>query len=170
MNMEIVRVQPTREDAELILRWRNDPLTLRMSYHQQPKDMTTFWEEFTTKYFVDETLPPLFGVVAGEKIGFLRHRRYEEPLPEGLAPACDVGTIVAPEQRGKGYSGLFMALGAAYIHQLGWKHIIAEVKPDNIPSIRMVERAGYQQLDVYQRVIHDLPEAVTVIRFVHKGE
>jgi hypothetical protein len=34
-------VRPIEIDAKLIIQWRNDPETLRMSYHSQPKR----WEE-----------------------------------------------------------------------------------------------------------------------------
>lgn len=44
LNFECVRLR--EEDATLIMEWRNDPDTLRMSIHTQPKMWDTFYKEF----------------------------------------------------------------------------------------------------------------------------
>lgn len=162
--MKLEPVQPIEEHARLIMAWRNDPVTLSMSFHQTPKQWPAFWEEFQQEYFADSALPPLFGVVQGEKVGFLRFRKYDGET------SCDIGIMIAPEQRGKGYGNALVTAGTAYIHEKGWQKVIAEVLPENTVSLRMFERCGYQQLDEHYHMVTDLPAPIRVIRFSHQKD
>jgi RimJ/RimL family protein N-acetyltransferase len=168
MNLE--PVPQTRQAAELIMRWRNDPYALRMSFHQEPKVMPAFWEEFQTSYFADPALPPLFGFAEEVCVGFLRFRRYDAPLPPEFSPACDISVMIAPEHRAKGYGASLVALGTDYVHAQGWRNVLAEIKPENTPSLRLFAQVGYQFLDEHARYVHDLPAPVLVRRFVHQKD
>lgn len=166
--MKLQYAQPTEADAHLVLTWRNDPVTLSMSYHQTPKQWPAFLDEFSEKYFADD-LPPVFGLIEGVRVGFLRFRRYPEPLPAQYTPACDISIMVAPEQRGKGYGRSLIALGTQFIHERGWHYVVAEVKPDNTTSARLFSALGYRLIDDYLRPIADLPQPIPVQRFVHEA-
>jgi N-acetylneuraminate synthase len=158
--------EPTETHARIIMAWRNDPITLENSFHQQPKQWPEFYDEFVETYF--DPLPPLFGIRNGERVGLLRFRRYDDVLPVG--DACDISIMIAPEQRGRGYGNLLVAMGTAYAHEQGWRHVIAEVLPENTISLRLFLGVGYHQLDEHPRRIHDIAKPITVIRFVHSEE
>lgn len=164
--MKLEPAQPTEEHARLVMNWRNDPITLSMSFHKTPKQWPAFYEEFQQQYFTEASLPPLFGVVNGEKVGFLRFRPYE-----GVGEsACDIGIMIAPQHRGKGYGNMLVIAGTQFIHEQGWKTVVAEVLLHNVTSIRMFVRCGYQQLDEYHRIVSDLPYPITVFRFIHRKD
>ncbi|MFP4322565.1 MAG: GNAT family N-acetyltransferase [Anaerolineales bacterium] len=167
--LTLLPAAPTLADAEQVLHWRNDPLTRQMSFHQTPKRMPNFFDEFCDIYFVDTRLPPLFGVVGDEKVGFLRFRAYDNALPAGLARACDIGVMIAPEWRGRGYGTQLVTLGTVFIHQQGWPVVVAEIREQNPASEALFAKAGYIYIDDHQRMIHDLPEPVAVKRYVHRG-
>jgi N-acetylneuraminate synthase len=164
MNLEFV--QPMEEHARLVMAWRNDPVTLSMSFHKTPKQWPAFYEEFQQNYFINDSLPPLFGVVDGERVGFLRFRLYE-----GFGDsACDISIMIAPQHRGKGYGSALVVAGTALIHEKGWKTVVAEVLLQNVNSIRMFVRCGYQQVDEYYRMVSGLPHPITVFRFIHQED
>lgn len=166
--MKLIPAEPTEDDARLVMEWRNDPVTLSMSFHQQPKQWPDFLTEFQTQYFTHPDLPPLFGVVDDDvAVGFLRFRAYDDELP--YAEACDIGVMVAPEERGKGYGHQLVMLGTFYIHEQDWPIVVAEILPHNEASIRLFKKADYQWLDAHDHHIPDLPEPVRVLRYIHRA-
>ena len=56
LSLEICR--PIEAHARLVIAWRNDPHTLEMFYHHEPKVWDKFYLEFRDDYFVDPNLPP----------------------------------------------------------------------------------------------------------------
>ncbi len=64
-------VRPCEEDARLVVQWRNDPETLRYSFHQEPKLWDDFYPEFIRDYFSHPLLPPLFILQNGDRVGFI---------------------------------------------------------------------------------------------------
>jgi RimJ/RimL family protein N-acetyltransferase len=73
------------------------------------------------------------GMVIG-RIGFWQ--------PEGW-PEFELGWVLGRDWWGKGYGteGASAALGFAF-KELGRKHVISLIRPDNHPSIRLAERLG----------------------------
>lgn len=158
--MELIPVQPTPQEAQLVMHWRNDPVTLAMSFHQEPKIWESFYPEFLASYFLAD-LPIWWGVVNAEKIGLARFRHYD------LIEACDIGIMIAPQARGQGYSTRLIQLATQSVHDLGWKTVIAEIKPVNSASIRAFEGAGYQFRDELWRKLPDLPDPILIKRYHH---
>ncbi|MEM1282979.1 MAG: GNAT family N-acetyltransferase, partial [Chlamydiota bacterium] len=99
IGFEIVR--PIESHAMLVMKWRNDPESLKASFHQEPKIWNYFWKEFNEEYFSVPELFPLFITHQGRKIGFLRFRNQNDPIDPNRK-CCEVSINIAPEVRGKG--------------------------------------------------------------------
>jgi RimJ/RimL family protein N-acetyltransferase len=56
---------------------------------------------------------------------------------------CEIHLIVAPEQRGKGFSREMLEAGRAVAKELGYTHLIARVDAPNTKSLRAFLREGY---------------------------
>src|SRR5262245_13200852 len=83
-------------DARLVMDWRNDAETLRQSFHGTPKRWPAFFDEWKQEYCNDPRWPPLFGVVEGRRVGFVRLRRCPDPQRRNRA-VVEIGLNVAPE-------------------------------------------------------------------------
>ncbi len=90
------------------------------------------WMESTTdRIFVAEEN----GVAVGT-VRFVRH-------PHEL----EVGLVVAPEFRGRGYAALMLDLAKAE----AWRPLVAYVREDNARSLAAFARAGFKRDDQYVR-------------------
>ncbi len=59
-----------------------------------------------------------------------------------------LGYTLSADQQGKGYATEALEALVKYLHQhLGKTRFIALIAPDNLPSIRLVKRLGFVQLD-----------------------
>jgi N-acetylneuraminate synthase len=164
--MNLLPLSPTESDAQRVMAWRNDPLTLAMSFHQTPKRWESFYPEFLANYFPGPDLPAYWGLVEGLPVGLVRFRAYDDPLPGGQKPLCDISIMIAPEQRGRGYSKALILAGSAAVYALGWAWIVAEIKAQNTASIHAFEAAGYRYIDTYPRSFSDLPDPIPVRRYL----
>lgn len=72
-------VRPNEDDAAQIMKWRNDPETLRMSIHTKPKMWDLFYKEFLNEYFISPELPPLFILFNGERAAFVLFKPIAHP-------------------------------------------------------------------------------------------
>lgn len=166
--MYLIPAQPIDDHARLVMEWRNDPLTLSMSFNQTPKIWENFRDEFKDTYFTHPQLPPLLGMVEEVPIGFIRFRLYDHPLPSQFTQPCDISVMISPLQRGKGYGTELVKQSTAYIHKLGWVTVVAEILAVNQTSIRLFERNNYHFLDEISRNIHTLAVLTPVLRYVHQ--
>lgn len=164
--MKLLPLSPTESDARRVMAWRNDPLTLAMSFHQSPKVWESFYPEFLAAYFPGPTLPAFWGVVEENPVGLTRFRPYDAPLSQAQGPVCDISIMIAPDQRGRGYSKQLILLATAAAHDLGWAWIVAEIKPQNTSSIHAFEAAGYRYIDTHPRTFSDLPDPIPVRRYL----
>jgi len=165
MKIQLEEAALKEEDARLIMDWRNDEQSLRMSYHQEPKTWPEFWVEYDAEYFTDPHLPGLFAVFQGERVAFVRFQTYlEGPL---TGRTVSIGINVAPAQRGKGLGSRIIASATDWAFALGVRNVVAEIKRNNEASIRAFQRAGYQYLDAMERHVPDTKERVAIYRYVH---
>ncbi len=154
-------------DARLVMTWRNDPDTLRMSFHGRPKEWESFWNEYCDNYFCYSDLPPLFALYEGERIGFLRFRPYAgSGFPE---KTIDISINLAPGYRGKGFGSAVLERISRRMFSDKAPAIVAEIKRSNHRSIRAFERAGYLFHEAGTHVVEDTGEEVPVYRFVREG-
>ena len=138
-NMEVRRA--TMDDAPYVLEWRNDPQTVAMSktgavavhdhfvwfaksIDNQDRDLFIAWEN-------------------GRRVGMVRFDRVDD--------VWLVSINIAPNERRKGYAS--SALRRA-IEEVGNRHLLAEIKPDNLASIRAFKRCGFRQVGETGGLLH----------------
>lgn len=141
----------SKEHAALFSVWRHDPLTVKMSFHQNKMNETEFWDYFQT-YFVIKELPPVFAVVDGKRVGFIGFRPHFDQ-PDRLA--AEVAIVIAPEARGQGIGARFLKACVQFAKQQGCYDLYAKIRPDNSTSVRIFEGAGFQYVDTVTDIIED---------------
>ena len=125
----------THNDWKILLDWRNDPTTRENSFE------TGEVSEQTHKlWFNDSLLNPYREIYILE----------DNNIPVGSIRSDNVTTnkyvlswSIAPNQRGNSYGTKILELFLK--DKTG--NFIAEIKPENIASIKMVQKNGFNQLD-----------------------
>jgi RimJ/RimL family protein N-acetyltransferase len=75
-------------------------------------------------------------------IGFADFRRELEPSLHGM---LEFGWVLAPHAHGKGYASEAVAAAVAWGDQhFGDLRAVCIISPDNLPSIRVAEKAGFR--------------------------
>jgi RimJ/RimL family protein N-acetyltransferase len=125
----------TFNDWKILLDWRNDSLTRENSFNQDEIS-----EQTHKLWFNDSLLNPY------REIYILT----DDIIPVGSIRSDNILTnqyilswSIAPDQRGKGYGTKILEI---YL-QGRTGNFIAEIKPENIASIKMVQKNGFNQLD-----------------------
>jgi RimJ/RimL family protein N-acetyltransferase len=125
----------TFNDWKILLDWRNDSLTRENSFNQDEVS-----EQTHKLWFSDSLLNPY------REIYILT----DDIIPVGSIRSDNILTnqyilswSIAPDQRGKGYGTKILEI---YL-QGRTGNFIAEIKPENIASIKMVQKNGFNQLD-----------------------
>ncbi|WP_422115101.1 GNAT family N-acetyltransferase [Brachybacterium sp. UNK5269] len=126
------------DDSSLLMRWRNDPETRRVSRSSDPVS----WDGHIGWYqrVLEDPRRELYVVERGTTpVGTVRFDALE--LAE-----WEVSITLAPEARGHGLARPVLAAGEA---AFGARHpevtVVAAVLPGNVPSQRLFARAGYQR-------------------------
>jgi len=133
------------EDSEDIWRWRNDSVTRQNSRSKEEIP----WENHVSWYANALTNPnkKIFVGMDGEtKVG----RIMFDKIKDGLA---EVGIVVAPEGRGRGYGSELIRIGSLeyFSREESVREILAEIQRNNPASIRVFEKAGYVKREEYPR-------------------
>lgn len=122
-------------DWEILLDWKNDPITRENSFDQGKVS-----EQTHKLWFNDSLINPCREIYILE----------DNSIPVGsirintiLTDEYLLSWSIAPNQRGKGYGTKILKL---LLQDRNGK-FIAKIKPDNIPSIRMVQKNGFTQLN-----------------------
>lgn len=135
--MSVVVLRPAAPaDVDLIYRWANDPETRANSFFTEP----IAYESHVAWYEASLERKNRHLLVA---------ERDERPVAlvrfdDDADGAALVGINVAPEQRGRGVGRHALLAGAREAWKLGYRKIVALIRPDNAGSIKAFERAGYQ--------------------------
>jgi N-acetylneuraminate synthase len=161
----VERAQPGAEDARLVMEWRNDPTTLEMFFHHEPKRWESFEAEFAGEYFRYPELPPLFALSDGQRVAFLRFTPAEAPRDRGRR-CCDVSINVAPLERGKGHGTGALRAALPVLRAAGYDDAIALIRVENSVSRRSFERAGFAFLDEIDHRVEDTGELCRVARYM----
>ena len=156
--------RPIEADAALVMAWRNDPVTLAVSYHHEPKRWDGFWPEFREGYFPGDAPAPAFAVWEGERVGFLRFAAAADP--EGGRRCIDLSINLAPEARGRGLGRAVLAAADGYLRAAGAEVVYAEVRTGNAASRRAFEAAGYRSLGEAVKRIADTGEDAVIVRYL----
>lgn len=139
MKIELSPISQTDEDGSLIMNWRNDPVTITMSYNQKIYN----WDEFRPLYYnnyFNNYIPSLFAIFDQVKIGFVG-------FSETLNPEYIVISInLDPIHRYKGYGTPIIKKVLYHIRQHFpvIKYVISEIKTNNHSSIRVFEKSGFR--------------------------
>lgn len=153
-------------DARQVMKWRNDPATLAMSFHHDPKTWEHFWPEYRDRYFSHPDYPlPVFAVHEGRRVGFLRFEPV--PHPAGLhGRTVDVSINIAPESRGRGLGTAVLRAALDHLARQGVDTVYAEVKVENAASSKAFAAAGFTEIGPFRKLVADTGEQCDVIRFV----
>ena len=125
----------TFNDWKILLDWRNDLLTRENSFNQDEVS-----EQTHKLWFNDNLLNPYREIYILE----------DDIIPVGSIRSDNILTnqyilswSIAPDQRGKGYGTKILEI---YLQSRTGSFIV-EIKPENIASIKMVQKNGFNQLD-----------------------
>lgn len=136
----------TIHDSDLLLAWRNDPVTVAMS--MTPETVT---QEDHTRWFTqilaDDTRILLVAESGQTPIGSVRLDR----APTG---AHEVSITVSPDHRGKGFGRALLSTANAHAFSaLAARKLVASVKEDNTASQRIFEATGYRLAAIQDGVL-----------------
>ncbi|NGX58828.1 MAG: Spore coat polysaccharide biosynthesis protein SpsE [Chlamydiae bacterium] len=153
VNSRFECIRPCEEDARLIFQWRNDPVTLAMSMDLKLKEWKTFYPQFLDDYFAYPTLPPLFILGDGQRVGYILFRQQRHPF--SLHRSCaDISICVGPESRLKGYATQALIDLTSWLEKRDVDDILAEIKVQNEGSIRAFKAAGYEFIDTIDEFVY----------------
>jgi N-acetylneuraminate synthase len=125
----------TSADSELLLAWRNDPLTRAMSVNQH-------------EVSVDEHARWLASILEDDARWLMLVRMDEQAiavvrLDARGADARELSLTLAPEARGRGLAKDVLLAAEAHARSRGVRHLLARILPGNARSIAAFKRAGY---------------------------
>lgn len=125
----------TTADADLLLKWRNDPQTRGGSRSADPVPRTDHlaWLE---RAMASDTCQLFVVERAGVPVGTVRFDRRG-------ATDHEVSITVAPEQRGTGAAAAVLAAGERALVAGPPVRLVASVRESNEASVRLFARAGY---------------------------
>lgn len=159
-------VRPIETDANLIMQWRNDPETLRMSMHTQPKIWDSFYHEFLQRYFNLPDLPSLFILYEGERAAFVNFETVEHPEHLINRRCAEVSINVCPAFRGKGLGTTALKILKEWAQQQGYDDLFAKIKIENISSQKAFLAAGFERLSEQTVTVEDTDEKVRLLYLI----
>jgi RimJ/RimL family protein N-acetyltransferase len=124
----------TYNDWKILLDWRNDSITRENSFDQEEIS------EQTHKIWFNKSLSN-----SNREIYILE----DNNVPVGSIRSDNINDqyllswSIAPDQRGKGYGTKILEI---YLQDKKGE-FLAEIKPENIASIKMVQKNGFKQLN-----------------------
>jgi sialic acid synthase SpsE/RimJ/RimL family protein N-acetyltransferase len=160
--------QPIVQHARQIMVWRNDPVTLSMSYHRDAKVWESFWPEYQATYF-SESPHPVFVLYDGGRAGFIRFKNVAHP--QGwYGRTVDVSINLAPEKRGKGLGQAALRAVCTYLlREHGIDSVYAEVRQENNSSLRAFLGAGFTHLGLTAKLVPDTSETCQIHRLIYES-
>jgi RimJ/RimL family protein N-acetyltransferase len=127
----------TADDVIRYFDWANDPDTRQQSFNSEP----ILWEDhqawFARKLTDSNALLLVFDMTKNEPVGQVRFERQGDD-------EVIIGVSIDRPYRGKGLASRLIAEGCRVCRAVwGNVSVSAYIKPDNQPSIRAFERAGF---------------------------
>ena len=130
--MEFLIRKIDREDWEDLLNWRNDELTRKMSINGEIVEKEDHYS-YMDKMSKNKNREQFIFIHDNNKIGTIRIDKLNDEFEE-------FSYSINPKYRRNGYGSLMMKL---FLFNKVGKYR-CEIKPENIGSIRMVEKNGFQ--------------------------
>lgn len=126
------------DDALDVLAWRNDPQAVAMSKTPGVIDQASHIHWFARAVRSEDRVI-LIALEADLKLGMVRFDRASD--------AWLVSINLAPAARGKGLSTEILVQAIALFRAAhGDQKLIAEIKENNTPSLKLFERCGFKKL------------------------
>ena len=123
-------------DKEMIFKWINDKTTRENSFNRQPIDFETHSAWFDKK-MKDTNAVYFIGEINFQPIGLVRFDKENEN-------SALVGVLIDKDFRGKDLSAkLLQRACAEYFKTTNQQNIIAQIKEDNVTSIKSFLKAGF---------------------------
>jgi RimJ/RimL family protein N-acetyltransferase len=140
------------EDEKDLLDWRNDESTIKTSISQQPVSKQDHSAWFANIIKINRC-PLLIALEKNNKIGMVRFDSHDDHFI--------VSININPEFRGNGFGSDILILSEIFFFDKPSK-IIANVKEDNIASIKLFKKSGYNLLkDTYLSELVFFKEVLT---------
>ncbi|MFA6915920.1 MAG: GNAT family N-acetyltransferase [Parachlamydiales bacterium] len=140
LHWELAR--PNEKDAAFVLNWRNDPITREMSFHSELRTWEEFYPTYLSRYFAMQDLPPLFVMYKGERVAFIFFEYCNHPI-NAKRRCCLLSINIPPESRSKGLGSLILKEVQSVVRERGYDTLLAEVKLENVASIKAFQNAGF---------------------------
>ncbi|MDF1795470.1 MAG: GNAT family protein [Coxiellaceae bacterium] len=128
----------TLDDATLLYDWQSDPATRQYFFNTEAPSWASHHQWLKASLLSEQRI--LLLAYNTNPLGVLRY----DFAKNGQA---ETSIYVDPEQHGRGYGSAILLAGKAWVRQK--KHAInqltAQIKPNNIASIKVFEKAGYRK-------------------------
>lgn len=121
------------EDAELLLRWRNDPVTRQNSINTSELALADHLT-WLQKVLANPKRQLLVAMVDQRPVGTIR-------ADQDIDDSIQLSWTIAPDERGHGF-GQGMVKAATKLFA-GSKRLVAKIKSDNIASLKIVQSLGF---------------------------
>lgn len=152
--MDITLRKAHKDDSHNVLAWRNEPTTIpwmgttrALSFEEHQS-----WFE---KSLNDSNC--LFFIIEADKtpIGQIRYHKNSDLIKD----AAKVSINISHTMHGKGVASIAFRMGSALVRSLRFSDaIFAYVQPDNIGSIRAMEKAGFFKDKITN--LHNVPHLI----------
>lgn len=149
-------------DAKLLMSWRNDPETLKASFHGTTHTWPKYFTSFQ-KYFIKDVLRPFFITFNDKPVGFIGFIVYEDD--KFKTPSLGLDINVEPSSRGKGIASIALQLLVERLKSSHLKTLIAEVKIDNIVSQKLFVKNGFMYVDTIEKHVADINKDFKIHRY-----
>jgi RimJ/RimL family protein N-acetyltransferase len=140
-----VRLRPFGvDDTDFLLRWNNDHLYLGDFEPLEPVSREELGE-----WLPKEKSGQLWYVIEtpeGEKVGQIVGRHQEDG-------SVQIGYRIIPYARGKGYCTEAVRALITHLFSLGVERVVAEVNTGNKPSIRVLEKLGFRDIEYNEKLV-----------------
>ena len=137
MSITYRKVTKTDNDGLKILSWRNDDTTRQMSFNTNIQKWDDFKLVFYENYFNNSVNPIIiqYNNIDCGFIGFVDNQTYPN--------AVSIGINISPQFRGKNIGTKSLQIVNEYLRNYNIFIILAEIKKQNIASIKTFEKNNY---------------------------
>jgi len=138
LHRDVVQLRAaTTEDRDILLAWRNDPVTVRYSRTGRgaEEDEHTAW---LAEKLSDARTSIWMALVNGRPVGQVRIDR--------MGDEAEVHLTVDPASRGRGLGTEILRATLASIDDERLPALLAEIREDNVASMRAFNRVGFREV------------------------
>jgi RimJ/RimL family protein N-acetyltransferase len=148
MSFTFIKAKKNDEDCKLIMNWRNDETTRKMSINNNLKIWDDFKDEYYNNYH-DNYIHPYFACLNGVKICFIGC------ISRDNNEINEISINMSPKYRGNSYSKPIIKqfIKFVVVEYIEIKKFIATVKYINIPSNKLFISCGFKHLK--NKIIND---------------